>query len=134
MKLKEFNTENSVSHRGHKNGPPSLGITFSSGLVTINKAAAELLSLKAGDQVVILQDADEETDWYLEKVKTKGFPLRQMKEGNGSLLFNNAHVTKIMADSMTFTGKSGRILIAGQPTKLDKRNLWALLTAGLRNV
>lgn len=127
MKLKEFNSENTVTVRSDK---PSLHINTKTGLFNFSKAACDLLNIKDGDRIAFYQDEEEPTDWYIEKVTTeKGFPLRAKDNITKGLLFSNT----TMARAIVFSVKeivSGKVAIATEPTKIGNRKLWALLTAG----
>ncbi len=132
MKLKEFNTENTVSTRGGGT-TPSIGIILKSGLFNLNQAACDLMGLKAGDQVVIHQDEEHVEDWYLEKVNSKGFVVRSKPQTQKGLLFNNTSIARQIAGSVEYNGSGGKLLIAGKATGFEKRKLWGLITIGLRN-
>jgi hypothetical protein len=133
MKLKEFNVENTVSERYTPVQVPALGINVKSGLFRLNKAAAELIGAKVDELVVLHQDEEEPTDWYIEKVKEKGFKLRFKDNVGSGLFFNSAPLAKAIADSVEFNGKGGKVLVAGKPTDFQKRKLFGLLTGGLKN-
>lgn len=133
MKLKEFNAENTITVRGGGNKIPAIGINLKTGLFAINKTACELLELKANDQVIILQDEEDKANWYLEKVKTKGFILRTKEGVTTGVLFNNTTMARAIAESIDFKGKSGKAMIAGKATTLDKRKLWGLILSGFVN-
>lgn len=128
MKLKEYNSENCVSlGRTHS---PSISINTKTGLIRISVSAANLIGLADGDQVKFHQDEEEESDWYLEKVPSGGFAIR---EHTGSMIFNNTSLTRKIADSVEFQDKTGKCLVAGKPTEFQKRKLWGVLTSTLRN-
>jgi hypothetical protein len=131
MKLKEFNTENCTGLRT-RTSAPAITVDTKTGCNRINGAASELIGLSDGDQVKFHQDEDEEGDWYMEKVKDGGFELRKGPAGS-TLLFNNVKLSKKIAESVAFEGRSGKCLIAGKPTEFQKRKLFGVLTSGLRN-
>ncbi|MEJ7610646.1 MAG: hypothetical protein WKF88_05640 [Ferruginibacter sp.] len=133
MKLREYNSENTVSIRGGGVKTPSLSINQKAGLFSLNKEACALIGLTNEDKVIILQDEEETENWYLEKVKGNGFILREKENVSSGLLFNNTALVRSIAASVNFTDNGGRMLIAGSPTDLGKRKLWGLLTTGLRN-
>jgi hypothetical protein len=132
MKLKEFNSENTITVRGGRSTTPKIGLSTKTGLFNFNRSACQLIDLKPGEQIVILQDEEDTENWFLEKVKQKGFVLREKGNFKG-LLFNNTTLARAIADSVSFKEQSGRILIAGKSTVFEKRKLWGLLTASLRN-
>jgi hypothetical protein len=134
MKLKEFNAENTTTLRGAGvNATPKIGLNTKVGLFNFNKPACELMGLKKGDQIIIHQDEEDPENWFLEKVKQKGFTLRDKENVTKGLLFNNTTLARAIGASVSFTGQSGRILIAGKPTEFEKRKLWGLLTSSLKN-
>lgn len=134
MKLKEFNAENTVAIRGGGAVKvASLSLNQKTGLFTLNEQACAQIGLSDGDQVIIHQDEEDETNWYLEKVKEKGFFMRSKESAGKGLMFNNTAMVRAICSSVNFTDNGGRILIAGKVTELGKRKLWGLLTTGLRN-
>lgn len=132
MKLREFNPENCISVSQRK-GQASISIDTKVGCNRITKAACETLGLKAGDCIVFHQDETDTENWYLEKVKSGGFELRENDKITSGLLFNSVALARKIAESVDFTERSGRILIAGQPTDFQKKKLFGLITSSLRN-
>lgn len=132
MKLKEFNTETCVTPRIY-NGVPCININVKVGLFRLNPEAQKLVNLQDGDQIVFLQDEEDPANWYLEKVKEKGFVLRMKETSGKGLVFNNIAVGRQIADSVAFTGNSGKCLIAGEATEFKKRQLWGVLTGTLKS-
>lgn len=134
MKLKEFNAENLVVQR---TTTPSIGINCKTGLFNFNKAAVEQMGLKSNDQIVVHQDEEDQSCWYLERLNSKdtrkGFTIREKSNVTAGLLFNNVALAKLISESVAFTGKSGRLLVAGQPTEFNKKKLWGIITSSLRN-
>lgn len=125
MKLKEFNTENCVVVR---NTLPSVTIS-KIGLLNLNNAACELIKLKEGDQVVFHQDEENTDNFYIEKVTDKGFALRRKESISAGLIFNNSSLANTLIKAMNYHDdkKSYRIILAGQPTKFNKRTFYGLL-------
>ena len=132
MKLKEFNSEN-CSGTTKRSIAPCISIDCKVGTFRINREACELIGLKDGDQVKFLQDQEDTADWYLEKAKSGGFALRAVPKTVGSLMFNNTPLSKKIAESVGFTGRSGRVLVAGRSTEFEKRKLYGILTGTLKN-
>ncbi len=123
MRLKEFNSENTMVARS---GSPCIGVNQKTGVFNMNKLATELMGLKNGDGITIHQDEDQPENWYIEKAKTNGFITREKKDASGGLMFNNTTLARAIAEGGGCSG-SFRLLIAGQPTKHEKRVLWGLL-------
>lgn len=132
MNLKEFTPDNCITGRSSSR-VPSIGINTKVGMFRLNLEATELVGLKDGDQVKFHQDEDEPTNWYLEKVKEGGFVLRHKEAVGNGLLFNNMKLAKQIAESVSFTEKSGKCLLAGVPTQVNKRQLFGIITGTLRS-
>jgi len=130
MNLKTFDAITTPNRA--KSVSPKITINTKSGLLSINKGAVELLGLKEKDQVTFHQDEEEITDWYIEKVKSGGFPIRKNKNAT-SLAFNNSYLAKKIFESVTCKEQSASVLLAGKPTKLGSRTLYGLLTNSLIN-
>lgn len=132
MNLKEYNHKNCEPQRGRKDIPASISMSTEKGLFTFNKPAAELINVCEKDKVVVYQDEEEPENWYIEVVKDRGFPVRYNKRWE-NYKFNNVKVARKIAESVCFSGKTGRMLIAKQPTKIGDRTLWGILTISLNN-
>lgn len=89
MKLKVFNQTNS---KHSVTGRPTLRIHKRGGLLTFSKAAAELMDVKSGDKIVIVQDEESPENFYVHKTSNPdGFTLRGKQGSN-----------KIMTDGVSF--------------------------------
>ena len=130
MKLKVFNPETAPVSSA-RTTRPIIHMNGKSGTIVFNKLAVEKLKLKAGNQVQFHQDEETPTDWYLEKVKSGGFDLRD-KKGSGLLFFNSVATVRALFASVEFAKSSGRILIGGD-IDFEKRTLTTLITANLTN-
>lgn len=134
MKLKTFSPATIPTSGGPgKSKVPAIGLSIKAGVFRLNSRACELLNLAAGDEVQIHQDEEDAENWYIEKVKSEGYKLRENKKLTPGLSFNSTFTAKQIAESVSFSGTGGKILIAGQPTKFDKRLLYGLLLTSLRN-
>lgn len=133
MKLKEYNPENSKPVAIPRAHPATLRIDTKTGRFIFNKTASELIGLKDKYQVVIYQDEQEPEDWYIEVVKGGGFVLSG-RERQGECVFNNTVIARKIAESVGYTARNGRMLIAGKPTKIGDRLLWGILTINLKTV
>jgi hypothetical protein len=134
MNLKEFNIENCKPSRGLKTSPPAaVSMSTDKGLFILNKEAVALIGLSDKIMVVVHQDEDNPEDWYLELVKEKGFLIRVCRKWS-QCKFNNVKVARKIAESVGFKGKTGRMLIAGQPTEIGNRTLWGILAINLKNI
>jgi hypothetical protein len=130
MKLKEFNAENTISTR---TSAPVIGMNLKNGLFNINREVCDLIGLGDGDSVVFHQDQEDEQNWYLEKVKEKGFSVRKKENVTKGVIFNNTTLARAIAKSVAFEGASGRLLVAGKFTEFQRRKLWGIITTSLRN-
>lgn len=124
MKLKEFNPENTTSDGRQRK--PGGSINVKTGLFSINGAGCAMVGITAKDQVQLLQDQEDPEVWYIEKVKSGGFSLRG--KGDAQLLsFNSSPLIRMLSDSIGATAGNIGYLIAGQPTKFEKRTFHGLL-------
>lgn len=130
MKLKQF-TPDSFSNT--RTISPAISVSTKSGLFAINRAAADLIGLKAGDAVTFHQDEEDTGNWFIEKVREGGFLLRNKDEKVSTLFFNNVSMAKEIFKSVDYQQISGRLLVAGKPTKVAKQTLFGLLTGTLVN-
>lgn len=109
MKLTEFNPE--VVPTNNRSQLPKIGFQ-SSGLITLNKSAVELLKLKVGDTVKLYQSQEDTADWYVAKAKG-GFPIRALS-ANGYLGFSCSFLRDKVFASVGYEKKS-----ASAPIKAD---------------
>ena len=130
MVLKSYNPTNLISGRsiGIR---PRISINVKSGVFALNKPAADLIGLAHGSQVILHQNEDDRTEWYLEPVKADGFSLRDKTTGN-CIYFQSTALVKLIFDSQQYNGTSGRILV-GEKVTIDKRKCFTLITASLTN-
>ena len=97
-----------------------------SGRVAISRRAADVLNVKAGDRLVLLQDEHEPRDWYIAFGENTGFTTRD--NGGHNMVFNAAHAIKDLFASVEHPGPTGTVLL-GEPETVDGRELWPLITA-----
>ena len=109
---------------------PALGVTSRTGVFTLNRAAINKLDLKPGDMVQFHQDEDNPEDWYIEKVKSNGFVLREA--GKNNLCFNSKPLALSIFESVAYEKPTGRMPI-GEEYIHGKSHLWAVVTAKLLN-
>jgi hypothetical protein len=133
MKFQTFNTKNCQSTVGRQT-KPFIGINTKNGVFRINKSACELIGLSAKHSITFHHDEENEGDWYIEIVKEDGFELRQQsKDIANVLIFNSSTLARKIAESVAFEKETGTIYLPKTPVKHEKRTLWPLLTASLRN-
>lgn len=124
MKLKRFDPISTPSPRDNK---PRIGVS-NTGVWRANKQAGDMLKLKTGSQMLMLQDEKEPTNWYLAPVKSGGFPVYS----KDNAFFWSSQVTKksLMA-SLEVEHPSGSMLLGSEPTKHDGLLLYPLITSTL---
>ena len=125
MKLSTFNTTNAQRYTRTE---PFVSF-MKTGLILLNKPAALLLGVEPGDQVQFLQDTENPTDWYIEKVNEDGFTLR--RNAAGGLILNSLPIKKIMFESVGYDAAQGKVTI-GEQVQMGKRILYTLVTAKLK--
>lgn len=130
MKLKVFNTTN-VQQLREVSKTPFLQVNLKTGLFNINKAACELIGLSHNDQVQFMQDEDDAEKWYIEKVKSDGFIIREKENVGTGKLFNSTTIARLIFSSVNCEYKSGRILLGEKVTSLKGRTVYELVTASL---
>lgn len=123
MKLKSYNTENMEVKRA---SIPSITVNLKVGTFSINRAACDIIGLKPGDLVQFNQDESNTENWYIEKVKTNGFAVRGKTDESTGVLFNHTSMAREIAGSFDINS-TFRMLVAGEPTKFEKRTLHGLL-------
>lgn len=101
-----------------------LTFSLSSGKVTINAAARQILWVHAGDQIEFFREPDSD-DWFVGKVQKDGFKLSQHK-GSHILTFARGQLIREVFASMAFTGKCARAYIVPHPVKWNNMLIWKL--------
>lgn len=133
MNLKEYNPNNCTVAGGPCRYPASISLDSERGLFVINRSAAALMELEDKDRIVIHQDEEDPENWYLEIVADRGFVIRLSKTW-ANYKFNNIVLARKISESVGFKGRTGKMLIAGKPTKIGRRVLWGILAIGLKNI
>lgn len=92
------------------------------GLVLLNKAAAKILSLKAGDCIEFADNPQTPEDWYVRKAKKSAFKLRPNTDN--SLVCNAQDVCKSIKEATDYPlTKTVQYSMMEQPAE----NGWHLL-------
>lgn len=130
MKLKTYNITNTAPQR--KAGA-YIHMNSKTGLIFLTVGFVGKCDITAKSLVQFVQNEEDETEWYLEVVDKNGFALKRgnEKKTKGLHLCNSSIVRSIFK-SVGFEGNSGRLPL-GELVILGKRNLFTLITAGLRN-
>lgn len=109
-----------------------IGIDFKTGVFRISKTACEYIGLRKGNQIEFAYD-ESEKQWYVTKVETNGFELREGTASSG-LLFNNIAMSEKIKITTDFIERSGKCLVGSEPiTYSDKRKFFPVITASLKN-
>lgn len=128
MKLKQFNRQTVV--KGCKDKKPFLSMQTRNGVVSMSKGAATLLGVGRDDMVQIIQDEDNPTEFYIEKVDSDGFLLRSY-DNHQALCFNCAEVVRAIIRSRNGSDGYQRLPI-GESVELEGRTLWTIITAAIK--
>jgi len=126
MKLKTFNTANTITRRGVN---PRVRVN-DKGTFYVNAGALNRMKLKTGDRIQFHQDEERGSDWYLEKTDDQaGFVLRAAASGS-SLIFSNQDIRNRIVESVNpqLTG-SFDLMIGIEPVE---GKYWPLITASLK--
>lgn len=97
------------------------------GIITLNRVAAERMGLSAGDRITFCQDENNQGDWYLKK-HPEGILLGPEKLGRYRTYWKYM-VLKIF-DSIDFYGSSVSIPVVCNP---DEKGLYPLITRAAKD-
>lgn len=97
MTLIIYNKENAASE-GRKG---KCTISYNDkGAITISKELRKVLGLNSGDGLLIAQDSNEKTDWFIKPDKN-GIELRASKSNpEGALITNSSKIVKALSESI----------------------------------
>jgi len=123
MKLREF-TPGNVQHTV---GYATIHIDQKKGTFCISMEAARLLEIKEFDGITILQDEENQRDWYLAKSNTgkEGFVIK--RAGTKNFRFNSTVMAREICETMNVDSQSSRAIIAKEPTVFEGRKLFGIL-------
>ena len=93
MKLIEFNPENSIQQNP---GAATIRVNRKAGLISFSKHACAIMKLKPGMKLLIYQEQDNPTSWYI-RISSAGFPIRT--SNNIAFDFNNKTISNKILDS-----------------------------------
>lgn len=135
MKLKIY--DSSLNEGATTKRTPCINVCPRNGSFSLNKSAMELTGFKTGDFVSLVNDEDAPDDWYIVK-DPKGFMLKSKENSKGepgTLIFRCTALATIVVSSLKLPEASSySILMAGQPTKIDKNTYWGVLMISARAV
>ncbi len=132
MKLQIFNAENSL-HIRKKETKAMVGISFKTGLITLNPPAVNALNLKKGDLIAMAYDEDS-NDWLLFK-DAKGFDLRfaNGKKDTTSLVFNCSKIANSIMEQLENPSiRSGKMQLAIEPVQVDGINYYTVIFSSFK--
>jgi len=118
MKLIKFNAETlPKSSQWGRKALPAISIS-KSGVMSLNKPAAELLKCDAATKLSIAQDPDEPKNWYVFK-EDAGYEISpKVFEKAGTADFCHKGLQAMFCEAMELNAeKSHRYLLAGEATK-----------------
>jgi len=124
MKLKEYNSENTVTI---KTGKPTIRFN-AKGLISISVAANDIIKAKDKSKCLFHQDEERPKDWYLEMTEdNKGFTMKKTSNLKSPCL-NIRAIVKNIGDSIGMNGSSSFVCLIGQPQKFQDKTLFPIIT------
>lgn len=138
MKLKTFNKAN--ASRASVPGP-YIGMSYKSGVFSINEEASTILGITENSKILVHQDEENPDQWYLENTTDPtGFTVRNKPNPQSKqklYCFNASTITReIFASQKWKDVKSARVTIAPEPTVIkdqkSERKLFGIITVKAR--
>lgn len=130
MKFKEFNSSNSTMLAP---GEATIRINSKAGILSFSKEASKMLQFNSTTKVVMLQDEDIPTDWYVKITKAEnGFPLRK-KDEKIEYCFNSTPLAKailasLKTDKDTPVYKAAGFKISKMAVEFKGEAYWPIIT------
>lgn len=107
---------------------PIITVSPKSGYISFSRGACESMDLNKGDKVLVHQDQDAPSNWFVEKTnKENGIKVRKPASSNG-LMFSNSYLVKKILYSLGRT-ETTRIPVGSRP---DENGLWSLITKAVK--
>lgn len=111
MKAKVYSRENC---KYKTNGKSAISLS-KSGVISISSQAIEKIGLTAGDKILMVQDEEKPTDWYIQKTEEEhGFVLRKSTK---HLAFNAKSIVIDLLKSLGKELQSTSFILATEPTE-----------------
>jgi len=129
MQLKTFTPDTTPNVRASAQ-IPQVTLYLKNGVFAINKSAAEVIGVASGNQIMLHQDEENPEDWYIEKVKDNGFPLRCKNGDVAPLVFNNSALVREICNSVDFgteEHKGCKVRLAKEASDFEGRTLWCIM-------
>jgi hypothetical protein len=130
MKFKEFNSSNSTMLAP---GEATIRINSKAGILSFSKEASRILQFNSTTKVVMLQDEDLPSDWYVKITEAEnGFPLRK-KDEKTEYCFNSTPLCKavlasLKTDKTTPVYKAAGFKISKQSVEFEGETYWPIIT------
>ncbi len=122
LKLIQYDKTNSPQRGVGRSNAPILTI-YQGGKVNVGIILAQDMKLSIASKVVLLQEEDESTNWYISHGGENAFNITA--NGKGYKFIAGA-TAKLMLDSVGFTEKHATVRVANAIT-VDGRRLWPIL-------
>jgi hypothetical protein len=122
-----YTAANARMDKGRSRQSPNLSVR-KEGTFRLNKAAMDLLGIKAEQHAEVLHDASSH-EWYVRKGDKDGLPVRKGRNGAG--FFRSVILHSAFAESYpdALESGNGRFLLATQAAKVDGVQAYAVLTS-----
>jgi hypothetical protein len=128
MKIKRLN-HLTVTNRCTK--APKLRVN-SYGVIVINAAAAEIIGVKVGDGIELVQDEERPNDWYIiGSKKSESLKLKDYKNSNG-LVHQSGVIAKRFLKEVSRGAISVGLLIGTESITHNGETLWPIITSSLK--
>jgi hypothetical protein len=129
MKLTEFNASNSSAVRPER--PPVIRVNKRAGLISLSKAAVELLGVSVGNGVVFLQDEDSPRDWFICKSNTDVSFVLRTSDKKKQFDFNSSVLAKKILSSLQVREEyiSCGFMIQKKAVEIDGQKYFLIITA-----
>lgn len=125
MKLKVYNRQVS----GVAKGLATLRV-HKQGSFSLSKAAMEMMELRPGHKVEVVQDLDRPRDWYITKSTGDDAFVVRGKASQGGMFASSITAASIKkaCELDTFGATSYQFLIGKEPVAHDGAELWPIIT------
>lgn len=109
---------------GRRKADPTVRVN--SNRLNISSYAVQLMGLKKTDKILIHQDDDETSTWYL-SISEKGFPLNSLQK-NTALMLYNTELAMMILEAFGLTKEDGfNFVVQKEPVEHKKVTYWKLV-------
>ncbi len=114
-------------------GTRSYGFCLSAsykGHISLSRELSELMELNEGDKIEFIQNERHKSDWFIRK-NEDGFPVR--KTNGNTYKLNSSVLAREIIKSVYGTVKKNsiKVEVAKEPTPINNRSYYSLLTSKL---